>query len=332
MNEGREYMKVLLDTNIWRYIADADAIDVLIDVVSSSTVELVIVPALIFEVSNFKDINLRKKILRMMANPAWTRLMPETFLEASEIKQMIRKYRPEWLIKNPDLSELNQIKMDWESPDNGFWNRAANDIELPATDESIRGEQEHELARIESREIRNRVFKAKKTLPASFNLQGAYGIPPPDAPGCREEPVEYWRIPSLCLIQAELNIYTSPYREWLDSEIDVLKIKDAPKSVTELLYYEVSPQDLPRQWMRGTFEFLQAFHKVTAGTPADAQLSSHLVDVDVVMSADKNFIRFAIKCKEDAPFHTAQPYLVEGGENAIDHVKARLESLRNDID
>jgi hypothetical protein len=318
-------VKVLLDSNIWRYLADADAIKDLELIVSESEVELVVVPALIFEVNGLKDHTLRKKILRMLANPRWTRIMPEAFLEAEEIKNIVQKFRAEWIIPDPELSEVIKSKRDWECLENGFWSRAANDIESPATDESMRGELEHKLSRIESKEIRQRMFDGKFTLPSPFNLQQAYGIPQANTPGYKGEPVEYWRVPSLYHIQAELDIYASPYREWIDSEIDILQIKAFPESLAELWYYEISPQDSPRQWIRGAFEFLQSFYKVTPGTPVDSQLSSHLLDVDVVMSADRNFIRFAKKCREDAPFPIAQTYLVSGS----DMVAKVLMYLRN---
>ena len=60
-------MKVLLDTNIWRYIADADAFSTLQTTASDAGVKLVVCPALICEVRNFGDNSLRKKILQMLS-------------------------------------------------------------------------------------------------------------------------------------------------------------------------------------------------------------------------------------------------------------------------
>ena len=90
----------------------------------------------------------------------------------------------------------------------------------PVTDESVRGGEEHRLARLESREIRERVLSRSETLP-NINLCDVGGQPPVETPGWRGAPVAYWRVPSLNHIQAELSIYTSPYREWIDSEVDV---------------------------------------------------------------------------------------------------------------
>jgi hypothetical protein len=218
---------------------------------------------------------------------------------------------------------------DWDNINNGFWFRAANDISPPVTNVSLRCELEHELAKKESKEIRGRMITAKKVLPSTLHLLGVMGVPDFNLASYQGVPVEYWRIPSLYHFQVEFGIYASPYREWLDSEIDVLKIQASPESLIELWYYETCPEDLPRQWIRGAFEFLQSYHKVTSGTPIDSQLSSHLIDVNVVMSADRNFIKFTEKCRMDAPFSIAQEHLVPGGSDGVVEVLKYLRNLNS---
>lgn len=317
-------MKMLLDSNVWRYIVNENAQGDLERTSRECGVEVVVVPALIFEARDFKDDTLRKSLLRVLTNPGWTRLMPDAFLEAEEIKSVVRRFRPEWLVSQPDLTEVNALKWDWERADGGFWSRAQDDSPLPETDERYRSDQEHALARIEAVEIRKRVFESKQTLPEISLLQ-AYGVPPDGVVGSDGEPVEYWRVPSLFHICAELAVYASPYREWLDSEVDIESINALPASLTKLWYYEIAPSDAPRQWLRGAFEFLQAFHKVTPGSPVDSLLSAHLLDVDIAVSADRNFVRFAEKCRTDAPFHIARSCLVSGGAAAIPELMAMLE-------
>lgn len=319
-------MKVMLDSNVWRYIADRNAYDSLAQCVSNNDVEIVVAPALVFEVRGLLDEPVRKGILRLLSLPDWTRLMPEVFLEAEEIKAAIRRFRPEWLIANPDMTEVERLKLDWSRSTGGFWSRAEADVAPPVTDESVRGDEEHRLARLESREIRERVLSRSETLP-NINLRDVGGQPPVETPGWRGAPVAYWRVPSLYHIQAELSIYTSPYREWIDSEVDVTAILRMPDKLTELWYYQISATDMPRQWLRGAFEFLQAYHKVTPGNPIDSQLSSHLVDVDAIISADRNFLRFAELCERDAPFAVAKSYRVSGGVAGVDELLALLGGL-----
>jgi hypothetical protein len=198
--------------------------------------------------------------------------MPETFLEVIEIKDVIRRFRAEWLIPDPDLTEVSALKWDWQRLEGGFWSRADQDVTPHVTDERLRGEREHALAKQESVEIRKRVLQRKETL-SPISLRDVYGVPPSALPGWRGEPVEYWRVPSLYHIHAELAVYASPYREWIDSEVDIAAMLGSPESLTTLWYYEIAPSDVPRQWIRGAFEFLQTFHKVTNGNPVDTQLT-----------------------------------------------------------
>ncbi len=124
----------------------------------------------------------------------------------------------------------------------------------------------------------------------------------------------------------------SPHREWIDREVDVRAIAAAPESLTELWFREIGPAEAPHQWLRGSFEFLQAFHKVTTGTPIDSQLSSHLIDLDFVVSADRNFVRFVQKCVDDAPFHVARPFLISGGAIAVTELFDLLRTLGAGVD
>jgi hypothetical protein len=320
-------MRVLLDSNVWRYIVDFSDIDSLAEAAYQAGVEITVTPAVVNEALRLNDEVLRPNILRALADSRWTRLMPEAFLEADEIKSAIRRLRPHWLIAPPDLTEVSRLREDWERQDGGFWERARHDIPPPFTDEHVRGERETLLAFEEAQQIRKRV-NARKLSIANLKLTQVDGIPAADLPGWRGSPVEYWRVPSLHFLFAELSVYASPYREWLDSEINVEKIAANPASLTEMWFYEIVPNDAPRQWLRGAFELLQAFHKVTTGTPTDSALASHLIDVDIVISADRNFIRFAEKCRTDAPFPVALPRQIAGGAAGVNELWTILSQLK----
>lgn len=112
-------------------------------------------------------------------------------------------------------------------------------------------------------------------------------------------------------------IYASPYREWLDSEVDVMSMLADRESMNWLWLHELDARNVPRQWMRGSFEFLMAWHKVTRGTPADCTLATYLMEADVVVSADKNFVYFANRCNAEAPFETAKAVKARGGDEAV---------------
>jgi hypothetical protein len=124
-------------------------------------------------------------------------------------------------------------------------------------------------------------------------------------------------MPSLVIAKAELQVYASPYREWLDSEVDVFTMLYEEASMNRLWLHELDPSNVPRQWLRGAFEFLQAWSQVTDGTPGDSALAGYLVDADYALSADRNFVRFAERCHSEAPFPTARSQVISGGATGV---------------
>jgi len=56
-----------------------------------------------------------------------------------------------------------------------------------------------------------------------------------------------------------------------------------------------------------------------------------LVDVDFVVSADRNFVRFAQKCFDDAPFPVAKPFMITGGASAVTELSELLRTLGESV-
>jgi hypothetical protein len=66
-------------------------------------------------------------------------------------------------------------------------------------------------------------------------------------------------------------------------------------------FYDVDLHAVPRCWLRWAFEYLQAFRKVTAGTPCDTQLATYLPEADIVLSTDGGFVDRIEECRKYAP-------------------------------
>ncbi|WP_201640924.1 hypothetical protein [Paraburkholderia metrosideri] len=305
-------MRVFLDTNIWSYIADHQAADDLASTARASGVDVIVSPAIVDEVRQIPDAVARRRVLRVVTRSDWKRLMPEIYSECMELKAEICRLRPEWVILNPKMGEVNRLRYDWVRRLGGFWDRAHRGLEPETTDESVRGEREAQLAKNESYAIRKRVATVKKPM-GNTHLQLVAGMPSEHTPGWDGEHVDYWRTPSLNFFRLELEVYASPVREWLDNEIDVWAMLSSRASMNQLWLHELDAASVPRQWLRGAFEFLQAWHKVTDGTPGDSRLATHLVEADRIISADKNFVRFSERCRAEAPFKTGQAIAVPAG-------------------
>ncbi|WP_223507741.1 hypothetical protein [Pseudomonas sp. BF-B-25] len=310
--------RYFLDTNIWSYIANEGAGDDLAVRARAAGVEILVAPAVVDEVKQMSEPNGRRRLVKLLTRKDWKRLMPEVFSECAEIKAEIIRLRPEWVIAKPNMTEFNRVRYDWVRRTGGFWDRARREIETPATNESVRREEEERLAVEQSFAIRERLKKIKPGSEA--HLQHVGHIPEADTPGWTGKPVHYWRVPSLHMFKSELHIYASAIREWLDSEIDVPAMLSSIESMNRLWLHELDPAAVPRQWLRGSFEFLQAWHKVTTGTPGDARLATHLVDADVIISADKNFVRFAERCRDEAPFEIGKTLCAQANRAGVDEV------------
>jgi hypothetical protein len=316
--------RLLLDTNIWSEIAKLDAGVELGKAARSSSIEILVTPTIVEEIRAIPDASRRLKALRLVTQPSWTRLMPEPFLECAELKAEIKRLRPEWVIANPNYAEVNRLRYDWVRKSGGFWERARVDAPRRVTDESIRGETEHHLAREEAEAIRKRTFESGENGSATHLEHVAY-MPATGTRGWSGKPVHYWRAPSLFTFRNELMIYASPYREWIDNEVDVFAMLADDASMNHLWFHELNPRNVPSQWMRGAFEFLAAWHKVTPGTPGDCTLATVFPQADLIVSADKNLVVFANRCNAEAPFNTAKGIAVKGGPSGVEELIALLE-------
>lgn len=322
-------MRLFLDTNVWSYVADWGAGSDLASAARRSKAEIVVSPAVADEAMALPDEQARKRVLALVTDPQWKRLMPESFSESVEVKKEVLRLRPEWQVVTPKLTEVNRLRYDWVRRRGGFWNRARAGVAPKVTDESLRADREFALAKEESYRIRQRLIGTRSA--GDTHLQHVAGLPDAGTPGWSGEPVHYWRVPSLYFFRSELLIYASPVREWIDTEVDVAAMMFDPASMNRLWLHEMDPRNVPRQWLRGAFEFLQAWHKVTDGTPGDSRLATHLVEVDQFVSADKNFIRFADRCRDEAPFSLAHARRVSGGRDGVDQLLALVASPRADL-
>lgn len=311
-------MRFFLDTNIWSYIANEGAGTELVTTARAAGVDIVVSPAVVDEVQQLPVPEARRKVLQLLTRKDWKRLMPEVFSECAEIKSQIIKLRPEWVIAEPNMKEFNRLRYDWVRRAGGYWDRARREVETPPTNESVRRDEEARLAVEESFAIRQRLVKAKPG--GHTHLEYVGHIPEAGTPGWTGNPVHYWRVPSLHMFKTELQVYESAVSEWLDCEIDVQAMLSSPESMNRLWLHELDPAAVPRQWLRGSFEFLQAWHKVTPGTPGDTRLATHLVDADIIISADKNFVRFAERCREDAPFKIGKTLCARANRAGVDDV------------
>lgn len=88
---------MLLDRNVWSYLADADAGPDLLRAALRSNSVIVVAPAVVFETLAVTNKEIRERHMSLLTMPNWQRLLPEAYSECMELLREIRRLRPEWL-------------------------------------------------------------------------------------------------------------------------------------------------------------------------------------------------------------------------------------------
>lgn len=275
-------VRILLDSNIWRYIVDADALVGVQKAVRASRNTIVVAPAVLYEAAHTADKRLRDELLAAMARVAWKRLMPEAYSEAEEFKAEVRRLRPEWLRRQPDLVRFKRIRFDWVRSRGGVWDHIRAEAELLQRHDAEMNQRTREQADALHDQARSWSPKWR-----SATLAKTMAIPPSPLPGWNGHPVEAWRIESLAAFTASVGLPGHPTIDWIEGEVDIDRVLYQSESLVKFWLHDVVAERMPRHWLRWAFTFLQRVHRVTEGTPADAQLGTYLLDVDLMLSADK---------------------------------------------
>lgn len=314
-------MHILLDTNIWRYIVDHDALGLIQQVARKSRHKIVVAPAVVYEALRTGDPRLRASMVSAMTQSCWKRLMPEAFSEAEEIKGEVERLRPEWLRMSKNMVMYRRLRYDWTRSRGGFWDRARYDTARES--QRVDNPTLLEAARTSARASR----EAALSIPTKFKdteLSAVLAIPVQPTPGWDGGPVQLWRIEAGLSFEQALTVPRHPYVDWLEGDVNLTMMSLQREEQTRFWFYDVDLMRMPRHWLRSAFSFQQQFHKITDGTPCDCQLGTYLAEVDLMLSADKNFVRFAERCKREAPFFVGRSVVVPGGRAAIDALITEL--------
>lgn len=310
-------IRVVPDTNIWRYIVDADAVEDVRKAARASDVSITACPAVVYECLRVPDRPLRRRLAKAITRTSWSRLMPEAFLEAEALRGEIALLRPEWITQRADLTIWTQNRGDWMG---GFWHRVRTKTDMMAEITSNLGYQDLTRARAESRSARQSARELGHTT-ASLRLDTASAWFLKDVPGWNGEPFEAWRGYSEQHWWQNLVLRKSVTAlDWLEPWLNLDKIRNDRESWISFWTREASERRLVREWIRWAMTEVQALHKVTNGTPVDNQIATYLVDCDLFVTSDRGFVNCIDLLRNHAPEPLAQTSLSPGGRRAVDHL------------
>ena len=120
-------MRILLDTNVWRYLEDFGWVNQFQTLVRRSHVDVLVPPAVVYEQLRLPDPVGRRRAVEATTRLTWVRLMPELWTLCEETIGLVRKHKADWLLAKPDphlLTRRRENELDWKRPKGGFWERS----------------------------------------------------------------------------------------------------------------------------------------------------------------------------------------------------------------
>lgn len=297
--------KVLfLDTNVWIYIDQDNSFEEFLRLIFKKRLTVAVSPALVEEFDARQKIEDRISIYKLLTHHSFKRHMPETYWQSKEIKEAIHKYKRKWLLSIPNRTEYRHIFYDFKRKNNGYWDKVKDGFIFEQTTEDHRQNLEHFRARYQSKNIRKRIHENDMNLDESIAFKDVCG-------NYDDQIYAYWKCTTFDFIWRELNEYTSPYREWIDCDINMKKILPYKNEFKDFWFNQCNENDLKSFVLQGLFIYYQAFSKFTPGNPGDVIIGMELLRNDYFLSADKNFIKTSLYAERDLPFKIAKPILVE---------------------
>jgi len=321
----RRVTRVLLDTNVWRYVADAGALDRLRQAAFARNVRIQVAPSVVYEALRTPDAALRARLLLVMTHRAWARLMPEVRDEAHEFLTEVRRLRPEWITAQGNREWARRLQYDWVRSTGGFWDRARETPDTEAEALTIVEEDMLKRARAQATQARDYSIKAALSY-ENVSLANVLARPARPMPGWDGNDLEPWRISALSVVSSIIDSQDTSHAfvEWLGNEVDLIRARSDVASWNRFWLYEVEWCNMPRHWLRWSFEMLQSLRRVTDGTPCDAQLGTYLTQCDRFITADKAFADMVTRVGRAAPFRIAMSLVVPGGAAAIESLVTTL--------
>ena len=320
-------MRILLDTNIWRYIIDAGLENKLFPISSRSNIKIIIAPAIVVETLRMSDVSTRRKIIEFQTRDCWDRLMPDAFLECEDVKREMLRFHPEWELKPKNINLFRKLRYDWVRAKGGFWEKVRKDTEKVAEQYMRQDSLSLNEVRGQLSDVRKSVFEKGTRMLNTTSLANWKGSWRERDTG---EPVEVdaWRVYAATIWSNMLSLENA-FNEWLGCELDlVFLLNYGAMDFVKFWQIEANAENLPREWIRAVIYGMQSERKVTDGNPTDSAISIHAIDVDLIISADKNFIAMLNWIHNEAPFKTAQGILVRAGNSGVEEL---LHLLSNSV-
>ena len=323
-----EAMRVVLDTNVWSWLADLDLGSTMAELEEATGINLVVPPSVLLEVLRTPNERAREQIVQVLTQRTRSHPPPEAYFESEELVAEVRRCRAGWLRARPMTDRLPPLLNFWTK---GLWvqakrNSAAVACRLASMEESLGfGQQLDRL--VQTEKVNRRMF-----LEQGFSATGEWvtalhvdvgSADLDEHPTIREgwggRPVEAWRVEASDLFWRELTVVPrrrhrtgedSTFADWCLPWLDRYLMSNDRADWNRFWYYDVEMRNMPRNWLRTYVRLAQYGTKVGSGNPVDEQHSSYLVDADLLISADRRYCSVLESLAKFAPVPIASARLV----------------------
>lgn len=333
--------RIVLDTNLWSSLDDG-SLPLLEMLFAELDLHVQVLPSTLLEIVEIPHEEVRKRLVAGLAKgKRRTRLRTEADLFGEEVVSLIRRTRPEWLLRFPDSARVASLQTSWLKT---VWRQALEDsTRMHEIQRDASTMRKHIVQR--QKLNRSEMLRSKFVMGDLTQLIGEHKDFGPDhatllgsLPGWDGSSTAAWRLNLAQLLWHQLGIVgpragiTGEDRtitDWIEPWVDLGKLRSNPERFVSMWLEEASIAEVPRNWLNWAVDVVQWTSKVGSGNPADAQHSSYLVDCDLFLTADSRFVEILERVRRDAPFTFARTVLVDG--DRLKSTAGRIEQAMSDI-
>jgi len=318
---------IYFDTNVYALMANQGCVSEVKRLLRRCATSVLGSAFNLFESFRTVDPERRAAHVRAISALAWRHEEePQLYKQAMELLNEIRRRRPEWLSKSPDMRLANEhrrvekelwveIRRDpYYLPENVALYRATS-----STGVRIKRDHQRKLRARQIRDgfltLRGRILLPKHHVDLQASLDALSFL---DA---------YWRTGSAWTWFAALHgdPFLSDSGDFLRPHLAVSEIKFGPW--LEFWVHEADPERLKRDRLAAFTDYYQTHHSITTGNAVDIAHSGYLLDVDLLITQDKDFFQILSRLRQDH-FPTAAPASLVASSDPLSSIAEVLIQLK----
>lgn len=330
-------MRVILDTNVWTYLARSEEVTKLDDLIEEKGFELVVPPSILLEALRARDPSVRSNIVGAITRRSPGRVHPRTEAQqtADEVVGEIRRLRPGWIRGFPSTSRLPVLENFWTKT---IWQQAATDP-TGVAERVQHGSPEIEAADQHLYEVQ----EFNKTAFTASGLSRTWDVEPrvdlsegheSDQVGWDGDRIAFWRVDNASTWWAVLrrgatDALHRTLHDWFSPWIRRDAIIGDREDWNRFWYYDAQGANLSRNWMTSLMPWAQILRKLGEGNPRDTQHAVYLYDADVFFTADRRYAASLEHLRPWSPASFARAVRVSASPLAEIEAELREGEARN---